>query len=659
MKNVFSISLLLFGVIASSFGQNSPNKTKQHIIRCASDEYNKTLLREYPNMMGSKAFEDKLQKLIKLHKAQRFTQTKRATSVLTIPVVVHVFHNGEDVGVEPNITDAQIESQITVLNEDYRKMIGTPGYNTDPNGADVEIEFCLARQTPSGCPTNGIDRVDIGQNGIVETSESDAYAQMDAFKPSTIWDPSQYLNIWIVSFRGDSGILGYAQFPGGSTNTDGVVINYKYFGSIDYDDGSFVLNAPYNKGRTTTHEIGHFLGLYHTFQGGCAGGENSTSGDYCADTPAVSDANYGCPTGTDSCPTPAGKPDMIENYMDYTDDACMNIFTNDQKSRIITTMTSSTNRKELPISSVCNPPASVNYDGSILIEGINLTNCENIAPKVRLTNYGSTTLTSATISYDLDGNSLPNYNWTGSLTYGNYTIITLPTQSVSLGNHNFNVSVSNPNGNTDARGCNDTAYLNFDTAINIAATSQIHLTITPDNYGSEITWEFSDGSTTLTGGPYTDGNTDPITQSFNVSSNACYSFKIMDAAGDGICCSYGTGSYSLKDDSDNTIVSGASYGNSEITNISTATLGLDEYFQNKNVRIFPNPTANTLTIKLSTGNDLPDSYTIYSLLGQTLKSKKLNHASDLKIDVSNFPNGFYFIKIIKEGNSISIPFIKK
>lgn len=658
MKNVFSILLLLFGVIVSSYGQNSPNKTKQHIIRCASDDYNKFLLKEHPNMMGSKAFEDNLQKTIEIRKAQKLTESNKVAAVRTIPVVVHVLHNGEDVGTGPNITDAQIESQITVLNQDFRRAFGSPGYNTNAVGADVEIEFCLAQQTPSGCPTNGIDRIDMGQNGILEASESDAYAQMNALKPSTNWDPSQYLNIWIVSFRGDSGILGYAQFPGGSANTDGVVINYKYFGSIDYDDGSFNLNTPYNRGRTTTHEVGHFLGLYHTFQGGCSG-ENSTSGDFCADTPAVSGANYDCPTGTDSCPTPVGKPDMIENYMEYTDDACMNIFTLDQKNRIDATLTNSINRKELPTSNKCNPPASVNYDGSILIEGINLNNCEEIAPKVRLTNYGSTTLTSATISYDLNGNSLPNYNWTGSLTYGNYTIITLPTQSVSLGNHNFNVSISNPNSNIDARGCNDTASLNFDTATNVAATSQIHLTINPDNYGSEITWEFSDGSTTITGGPYTNNDTNPITQSFDVSSNACYSFKIMDAAGDGICCKYGSGSYILEDDLGNPIVTGASYGNSETTNISTATLGLDEYFQNKNVRIFPNPTANTLTIKLSIGNDLPDSYTIYSLLGQTLKNKKLNHVSDLKIDVSNFPNGFYFIKIIKERNSISIPFIKK
>src|SRR5690606_38956071 len=161
--------------------------------------------------------------------------------------------------------------------------MGTPGYNTNPVGADVEVEFVLAQRTPSGCPTTGINRVNICQDG---TTQSD----VQYWKTQTYWDPSKYMNMWSSKYVGDlDGILGYAQFPGGAANTDGVSSSYTYFGSSDYDDGTFELSAPYDKGRTMTHEVGHYLGLFHTFEGGCSG-----AGDQVADTPPVASPNYGC-----------------------------------------------------------------------------------------------------------------------------------------------------------------------------------------------------------------------------------------------------------------------------------------------------------------------------------------------------------------------------
>ena len=652
MKN-FILIILFFSQSFLSI-QAQSIKSNRSVIRCGADRYNEEQIKTNPEMMGSKRFEDNLQKVIAFKKAQRQLENKSTTAVITIPVVVHVFHNGEDIGVAPNITDAQIESQITVLNQDFRRELNTPGYNTNAVGADVEIEFCLAQQTPDGCPTNGIDRIDIGQDGFIETSESDAYNKVNALKPSTIWNPSLYLNIWTVALKGGSGLLGYAQFPDGNPNTDGVVIDYKYFGSINHDDGTFILNAPYNEGRTTTHEVGHYLGLYHTFEGGCSG-EVSTSGDFCADTPAVAEANELCPENVDSCPT--GDPDMVENYMDYTQDSCMNIFTQDQKTRMQSAVT--TSRSDLVSSNACSAPASVNYDGSIQIEGINLSDCSVIAPKVRITNYGSTVLTSALITYDLDGGTVQNHPWTGSLNYGEYTIVTLSSQNVALGNHTLNVSVSNPNGNIDGRDCNDSASINFDSAVNISGSSKLHLTIIPDNYGSEITWEFSDGSTIISGGPYTDDDTTPITQSFDIVDNACYSFKIMDSAGDGICCGdFGDGSYELKDDNDNIIVSGGQYGSMQVTTISTLTLGVEEYFAKSNIRIYPNPTSNTLNIALTISNDLPDGYEIYNTLGQLIKRADVYNTSDLSINTAQFKSGLYFIRIEKEGYFVSYPFVK-
>src|SRR5690606_33494061 len=201
-------------------------------------------------------------------------QTLGVNEVITIPVVVHVIHSGQSIGVGANISDAQVISQITVLNQDYRRAANSPGYNTDPVGADTEIQFCLAQRDPQGNPTNGINRVNLGNTTWNE------YNVQTILKPNTYWDPTKYLNIWVCQFGGDlNQTLGYAQFPtgtglpglgGGSSGsvTDGVIIGYQYFGSSSLAAGSYA--PPYDKGRTTTHEVGHWLGLRHIW------GDNSS-----------------------------------------------------------------------------------------------------------------------------------------------------------------------------------------------------------------------------------------------------------------------------------------------------------------------------------------------------------------------------------------------
>ncbi|MGS2740983.1 zinc metalloprotease [Sinomicrobium sp. M5D2P17] len=270
--------------------------------------------------------------------------------VYRIPVVVHVVHNGEPVGQGANISTAQIRSQIEVLNEDFRKKSGTRGYNEHPEGGDARIEFVLSEKAPDGSVMEepGIDRIHGGRNewpkgfvrNPIETS----------LKPHTIWPPDRYFNIWTVNFGGfvSRDLLGYAQFPdqsglegldpyGGPEDTDGIVIGYKYFGSSD--KGNFPsLVRPYDLGRTTTHEVGHWLGLRHIWgDGDCA------VDDYCNDTPPAAAPNYGCPEEHISC----GTLDMVENFMDYTEDACMHIFTADQVNRMLTVLENSPRRREL------------------------------------------------------------------------------------------------------------------------------------------------------------------------------------------------------------------------------------------------------------------------------------------------------------------------
>ncbi|MCP9234888.1 zinc metalloprotease [Lewinella sp. JB7] len=259
---------------------------------------------------------------LQLERIERFTEQydtrmEKALSggILTIPVIVHVVYGNST----ENISDAQIASQIAVLNDDFRRLnadqSNTPA-DFQPVAADTEIEFCLT-QTIRKSTT----RSSFGTNDDVKSS---AAGGSDAVTPT------QAMNVWICEIGG--GILGYAQFPGGAAATDGIVLDYRYVGTTG------TATAPFNLGRTATHEVGHWLNLRHIWgDGGC------NVDDFVADTPTAGGPNYtgGSCTypGPNSC-RPKGKnggddlPDMFQNYMDYSDDGCMNLFTTGQKDRM-------------------------------------------------------------------------------------------------------------------------------------------------------------------------------------------------------------------------------------------------------------------------------------------------------------------------------------
>ncbi len=304
-------------------------------------------------------FENWLQALMAKNYANVHKSGSRA--VVTIPFIVHIIHNGDAVGADENISTAQINSQIAVINEDFRRMAGTPGFNNNPVGADVEIEWCPALVDPNGniLPEPGIDRVNLGTASYSSTNTINS-----SVKPQTVWDPDRYCNIWVVKFSGST--LGYAQFPNvslagigtnnGGANTDGVVVRHTAFGRTGN------VQSPYNKGRTLTHELGHWLGLRHIW----GDGSSCTATDHCDDTPKASAANYGCPT-KNSCNDGTPDPnDMVENYMDYTDDACMNIFTLCQKTRMLTALNNAPRRASLLNSNVCTIPVTFSYTGRVV-----------------------------------------------------------------------------------------------------------------------------------------------------------------------------------------------------------------------------------------------------------------------------------------------------
>jgi len=243
-------------------------------------------------------------------------------SIITIPVVVHVVWKNSS----QNISDAQILSQIDVLNKDFRRtnidVINTPSV-WQSIASDCEIEFCMATIDPNGNPTTGITRTQTTVNSFGMQGD---YMKHTSNGGTDGWPSDNYLNIWICNL---DNLLGYSTVPSNWTDPeDGVVIGYQYYGDMG------TVQYPYNKGRTATHEIGHWLNLDHIW----GAGWSSCGDDQINDTPIQEWENYGCPSfpeSPNSCNTSNPNGDMFMNYMDYTNDACMNLFTSDQKTRMI------------------------------------------------------------------------------------------------------------------------------------------------------------------------------------------------------------------------------------------------------------------------------------------------------------------------------------
>ena len=476
------VALLLaapFGLLSQSSSLSGTDSTTDLPQRtCASHE-------KLVQMMGFQKYAGAQQR-IEDHTTlwNGMTEAERAAAappVITIPVVFHVLYANST----QNISDAQIQSQLDILNADFRRTNSDQDNVWGSVAADTEIEFCLASFDPNGNASTGILRV--------PTSVS-SFGSNDAMKFSSqggsdAWPASDYLNYWVCNLSG--GLLGYAQFPGGSAATDGVVCGYQYTGDIG------TASAPFDLGRTGTHEVGHWLNLRHIWGDGPCG-----SDDFCNDTPESDGANYGCALGHVSC----GSTDMVQNYMDYSDDACMNVFTQDQKQRMRALFAPGGARASILDSQGCAPP------------------CE--------------------VSCGCTDDSACNFD---------------PNALNDDGTCDFSCL-----GCTDATACNYDPDATVDDGSCIAGGPQTFtMTLLTDNYGSETTWTLTDadGASVMSGSGYGNNTTYTATEQL---CYGCYTLTVSDSYGDGICCSYGNGSYSFTVNGEE-VASGGEFNNSDVT----------------------------------------------------------------------------------------------
>ncbi len=389
----------------SIFAQHKP------LAKCGTICYQKT--EDFKTNQAK--FQQKITAKIALSKNKR----NAIEEIIRIPVVVHVIHKNVSGTIggptNSNISEAQIESQIKVLNEDYRRKSGTLGFNNNPVGADMQIEFFLAKTDPSGKPTTGITRTYSSKSSFDLESDNGGKQVRDII----YWPTDRYLNMYVLTLNNDN--LGFGSFPAAPNfdgldetseeTVDGLYIDYRNFGKKIGANNRF----EYSYGRTVTHEIGHWLGLIHTW------GDDFCGTDYCEDTPPTANSNLTvvCREVFSNCNGTRTR-NMIENYMDYTIDSCMNTFTLDQKARTRAVFELSPLRKRL-IQNIASLPESPQlstkiYDNPItdFLSGEILVNGVQKEIKIVVTNQKGQEITSnsfnnrPSIKFNIDVSNMAN-----------------------------------------------------------------------------------------------------------------------------------------------------------------------------------------------------------------------------------------------------------
>ncbi|GAA0880234.1 hypothetical protein GCM10009119_32040 [Algoriphagus jejuensis] len=452
----------LFSLSAGSFGQKvtplnatlhaGSTTDHSHTDKCAHTLIQKKFEKEMGYFGSEGFFEDWIDQKIESRRA--LPQSARIQEdVRLIPVVVHVIHTGTAQGTGANIPTSQILEQIRILNEDFRRLnadaIQTPAEFL-PVAADANIEFVLAKQDPDGFPTTGIVRV----QGSKTTYDPNVDAEL--IGQTSQWNPDEYMNIWVVPLV--QPYIGYASFPISDlpglnfsptpTIMDGVTIDYRYFGA-----GGIAVSA--SLGRTATHEVGHFFGLRHIWgDGGCG------VDDFVTDTPTQDSSNAVC--NSNPTKTSCGVSNMIQNYMDYTPDACMNLFTNGQVERFNVILENSPRRVSLVNNRATQDPVLDNLDLSIarIIQPVDAVCDLNVVPQVEVQNAGTTEITSARIEFRSRGVVIESRRFTMSLATRETTTLSFSTYQLQASNNQVEFRIVQVNDQTDNQAANNSKTSN-------------------------------------------------------------------------------------------------------------------------------------------------------------------------------------------------------
>ncbi len=438
----------------------------------------------------------------------------------------------------------------------------------------------------------------------------------------------------------------------------GPAVTYNAFGRV----GTLLPEA--NKGKTLVHELGHFFGL-NTHIWGDDGGSCSGS-DNIADTPNQADqtSSFASPSFplVDAC-SPNSPGIMFMNYMDYSGDNYLWMFTQGQKTKMRSVLANS--YQALTTSTnVCGPSQLYAWDvQAVEIQNIFSNECgTSINPAVSIKNTGTNTVTSLAIKYKIDAGLWQTYNWTGSLASGFDAVVNLPAVTASNGPHTYSVQLGSPNGNTDQNTANNTTSFAFTKGSGLEHI----LSITTDNYGEETSFKIFNTANTviyeLPVGTLGSATTYDIPVCLD---NGCYKLIIYDtpeggSQPDGICCNYGQGSYTFKGPNGQTIGTGGQFGASVTHNFCTnnGSVGIEEANSTK-LTLYPNPAKDFITLET---REIPANSTILvtDVVGKIVVSQLVpTTTNSVSISLQNLATGAYFISLQNSVNSPVLKFIKQ